>query len=202
MAITWTSVGSIKGDKGNAGTSTRAANIDITANTDVAIDQLSPSTGVQVGDLIVDKTGNVFTIASIVDDSKVHVGESTGVSLKGAQGEKGEDGKDGTGVSIKGSVENAAALPQTGNKTGDAYITQDNGHLYTWDGAQWVDCGEIKGEKGDKGEAGKDGEKGETGQRGSKWTTGTSTPTATDALAGDMYLDTTTWDVYVAVESA
>lgn len=38
--------------------------------------------------------------------------------------------------------------------------------------------------------------KGAPGTRGSKWSVGTGTPTATDAIAGDQYLDTATGDVY------
>ena len=71
--------------------------------------------------------------------------------------------------------------------------------------------GNFKGPKGDKGETGpqgKQGNTGATGQRGSRWTegtaiTGTST-TATvfsgtgiaDALVNDMYLNTSTGNVY------
>ena len=74
-----------------------------------------------------------------------------------------------------------------------------------------VFIGNFKGPKGDKGETGpqgKQGNTGATGQRGSRWTegtaiTGTST-TATvfsgtgiaDALVNDMYLNTSTSNVY------
>ena len=77
--------------------------------------------------------------------------------------------------------------------------------------ATWVVKGNLKGPKGDRGEqgpqgvqgvrgeagpAGPAGAKGAPGTRGSKWSVGTGTPTATDAIAGDQYLDTTTGDVY------
>ena len=68
--------------------------------------------------------------------------------------------------------------------------------------ATWVIKGNLKGPKGDKGEQGDTGErgpqgdKGEPGTRGSKWSVGTGTPTATDAITGDQYLDTATGDVY------
>ena len=52
------------------------------------------------------------------------------------------------------------------------------------------------GAKGERGEAGPAGAKGAPGTRGSKWSVGTGTPTATDAIAGDQYLDTATGDVY------
>lgn len=52
------------------------------------------------------------------------------------------------------------------------------------------------GAKGERGETGPAGAKGAPGTRGSKWSVGTGTPTATDAIAGDQYLDTATGDVY------
>jgi len=54
----------------------------------------------------------------------------------------------------------------------------------------------AKGERGEAGPAGPAGANGAPGTRGSKWFVGTGTPTATDAIAGDQYLDTATGDVY------
>ena len=34
------------------------------------------------------------------------------------------------------------------NAIGDGYITQDTGHLWTWDGAGWNDVGRIVGPPG------------------------------------------------------
>lgn len=70
-----------------------------------------------------------------------------------------------------------------------------------------VRIGNFKGPKGDKGVKGDTGAKGETGTRGSRWTegtaiTGTSTAPTTfntgieDALQEDLYLNTTTGNVY------
>jgi len=44
---------------------------------------------------------------------------------------------------FKESVANQAALPPSGNSLNDARITNDTGHLYIWDGTQWVDQGDI-----------------------------------------------------------
>lgn len=52
------------------------------------------------------------------------------------------------------------------------------------------------GAKGERGEAGPAGANGTPGTRGSKWSVGTGVPTATDAIAGDQYLDTATGDIY------
>lgn len=65
--------------------------------------------------------------------------------------------------------------------------------------ATWVVKGNLKGPKGDKGETGERGPAGADGApgiRGSKLFVGTGTPTVTDAIAGDQYLDTATGDVY------
>lgn len=208
MALTFDKVGSLRGKdgaKGDAGTSTRVAKVDVQPNSDVAIDQLTPSTGVRVGDVVIDAKGDAYTVASIVNDTTVHVSAATGVSLRGPAGPKGEngaDGRDGTGVSIKGSVANASALPAGSNAKGDAYITQNDGHMHTWDGSRWVDVGEIKGPKGDRGEAGAPGRDGAQGQRGATWTTGSGAPTSTSGtVAGDLYLDLANGDVYRAANS-
>ena len=46
-------------------------------------------------------------------------------------------------VNFKPGVANAAALPLVGNVKQDARITGDDGHLYIWDGANWIDQGDI-----------------------------------------------------------
>ena len=54
----------------------------------------------------------------------------------------------------------------------------------------------AKGDTGPAGPAGAKGATGATGTRGSKWFVGTGTPTATDVIAGDQYLDIATGDIY------
>lgn len=44
---------------------------------------------------------------------------------------------------FKDGVATASALPPSGNSIGDARIANDTGHLYVWDGTQWVDQGDI-----------------------------------------------------------
>ena len=61
-------------------------------------------------------------------------------------------GPQGEGLTILGTVANEAALPPTGNEINDAYITADNGHLWIWEGASWIDVGEIRGPQGLPGE--------------------------------------------------
>jgi hypothetical protein len=45
--------------------------------------------------------------------------------------------------SMNGWKPTAAALPASGNQTGDAWITQDTVHLYVWDGQKWADNGDL-----------------------------------------------------------
>jgi hypothetical protein len=40
-------------------------------------------------------------------------------------------------VTFKAAVANAAALPLIGNTLYDVRLTNDNGHLYIWDGLVW-----------------------------------------------------------------
>ena len=60
----------------------------------------------------------------------------------------GSDGSARTswaGCHHHGSVASSGNLPTSGNKAGDAYITQDTGHLWVWDGTAWVDAGPFVG---------------------------------------------------------
>lgn len=49
----------------------------------------------------------------------------------------------GTILVFKAGVANFASLPASGNTPNDARITNDNGHLYVWDGLAWNDQGDI-----------------------------------------------------------
>jgi hypothetical protein len=52
---------------------------------------------------------------------------------------------------------------------GDGYITQDTGHLWTWSGAGWVDCGQIVGPAGPTGPTGPQGPAGSGGGAGAPY---------------------------------
>ena len=114
-------------------------------------------------------------------------------------------------------------LGENGEVIGDADVQTSADLVFFADGEtfqQKLDSGELtgpagaKGDKGDKGDTGSQGPQGEqgpagaTGQRGSRWSsgtaiTGTSTTATvfsnsgiTDALVNDMYLNTSTGNVY------
>ena len=90
---------------------------------------------------------------------------------EGPQGPKGEDGKS---VTIKGSKESEAQLPQSGNTVGDGYII--DGNLHVWDGTKWNNVGKIQGPEGPQGPQGEKGEKGDTGAQGIQGETGPTGP--------------------------
>jgi hypothetical protein len=110
---------------------------------------------------------------------------------------KGIDGRDGSSVSIAGSVANAAALPTDlgADDTGTSYLTTDDGHLHIWTGTAFSDVGSIQGDPGTPGTPG------QQGARGTEWFVGTGAPgVATDvdltnARPGDLYLNTITGDI-------
>lgn len=142
---------------------------------------------------------------------------------QGERGPKGDPGQDGRGIEIAGSVPTYADLPSDlgAGDAGKGYLVEASGLLYVWSGTAFPTQGGgvafrgpvgpegpqgIEGPRGPQGEIGPEGPrglkgdtgaKGDTGQRGSKWFTGAGVPSGvTGAVAGDMYLDTTTGAVY------
>ena len=82
----------------------------------------------------------------------------------GAQGPAGNDGADGTSVTIKGSVASVNDLPTSNNVVGDGYLI--SGNLYVWDGSVWNEVGNIQGPSGQDGADGADGINGVDGSNG------------------------------------
>lgn len=144
--------------------------------------------------------------------------------VAGPEGPEGPEGQPGTGVSIEGSVPNSGSLP-TGlgpDDAGKGWIAADTGHLWVWDGDSWTDAGLIQGPPGPQGPqgtqgvpgpqgpegpegpdgpagtAGPEGPDGPAGSRGTGWFTGSGPPTPEPpmAVAGDLYLDVVTGNVY------
>lgn len=131
-------------------------------------------------------------------------------NLKGPKGDKGETGKSvrSSDIDIQSNttVPLANIKPNTNVAVGDT-IFDINGDVFTVTAVtetgatvgtalSGVSMKGPKGERGEAGPAGPAGANGAPGTRGSKWSVGTGTPTATDAIAGDQYLDTATGDVY------
>lgn len=125
--------------------------------------------------------------------------------IKGAQGERGESGVDGSiwysGTAITGVSTNETKFPSSGvelAKANDKYFNTETGDVYSCvtpgfpSEATWVYLINLKGIKGDAGES------------GNVWKFGTavsgSTPGAVDvsggANIGDCYLNTSTCNYY------
>lgn len=139
---------SIKGQKGDKG--------DPGADGAKGDDGPKGDTGKSAYQVAVD-AGFVGTEAQWLNSIKGEKGD------KGDQGEKGDKGDAGSGVTIVGSVPDAAGLPATGTNVGDMYIASDTGNGHVWTGTVWNDVGPIRGPKGDKGDTGAEGAKGDTG---------------------------------------
>lgn len=98
----------------------------------------------------------------------------------GATGPAGATGPPGSSINVKGTVATSSALPSSGNTLNDAYVTNDTGHLWVWNGTVWVDLGLFRGPVGPIGPTGPTGPQGIQGIPGP---TGASGPTgATGAL--------------------
>lgn len=67
-------------------------------------------------------------------------------------------------LNVLPSVPSASALPTTGNCAGDARVALDTGHVWMWDGIQWMDLGPITtGPTGPQGPIGPPGPPGPSG---------------------------------------
>ncbi len=60
----------------------------------------------------------------------------------------GEKGDEGTTINIKGYVASESALPTSGLSEGDAYVTEDDGHLHVYTASGFVDVGQFVGDAG------------------------------------------------------
>lgn len=96
----------------------------------------------------------------------------------GPQGPQGDQGDPGTSIQMTGSVADFSSLP-TGLTAADAektWVTQDNGHAWVWDGAEFVDLGPFQGPEGPPGPAGQQGDPGAPGSPGAQGPQGDTGP--------------------------
>ncbi len=130
----------------------------------------------KVGELGIDTTLNKLKIGN-------------GTSLWGALpfivGDTGATGATGVAVTLKGSRSLIANLPTTGNSLNDAYIVDQDGDLYVWNGSSWYSVGQIVGPQGPAGPTGSQGLQGATGPTGAASTVpGPTGPTGPQGLQG------------------
>lgn len=74
------------------------------------------------------------------------------IGVLGPDGPQGPQGPPGNGIQLKGSKPTVAQLPGSGNTTGDNWLVEADGHMYSWNGSSWVDAGNIRGPQGPPGE--------------------------------------------------
>jgi hypothetical protein len=125
----------------------------------------------KVGELGVDLTLNKLKIGngtSLWADLPFIVKGDTGAAStvpgpQGPIGPQGPQGPQGVAVDLQGSVALVASLPTTGNSVNDAYIVDEDGDLYVWNGSSWYSAGQIVGPQGPQGPQGIQGPKGDTG---------------------------------------
>jgi hypothetical protein len=106
---------------------------------------------------------------TITTDSFAGVGQtytSWRLVLGGERGPAGPTGPQGTSINLKGSVATVGNLPSSGNLLNDAYIVQQDGDLYVWNGSTWTNIGKIVGPTGPQGDIGPTGPIGLTGPTG------------------------------------
>jgi hypothetical protein len=80
----------------------------------------------------------------------------------GTTGPTGPTGPQGVNINFSGSVANTGALP-TGAAVNDAYIVDEDGNLWVWNGSSWDDAGQIVGPQGETGPTGSTGATGPEG---------------------------------------
>lgn len=101
----------------------------------------------------------------------------------GPTGPQGPQGLTGVAVNLLGNKDLIADLPTTGNTIDDAWLVdEDGGHLWFWDGTQWVDAGQISGPQGPIGPTGPTGaDSTVTGPTGPQGEIGPTGPTGADS---------------------
>lgn len=62
----------------------------------------------------------------------------------GPAGPPGPEGPQGSGFTIKGHVPSSGNLPPDPD-INDAWVADDTGHLWIWNGSEWVDAGNMNG---------------------------------------------------------
>ncbi len=126
---------------------------------------------------------------------------------RGARGATGPQGVPGARGSLWST---GSGTPTATGQNGDLYLDTSSGEVYEVVSGTWTMEANITGPQGamgargisgSQGLQGPQGPQGVPGARGSLWSTGSGTPTAT-GQSGDLYLDTSTGDVYELVAAA
>ena len=130
-------------------------------------------------------------------------GDTGATGAQGPKGNTGAAGANGTsavwfsGTAVTGTSTTAVTATVSGSKAGDMYLNTSTYNVYKAVTANsWVYVCNIKGATGATGA------KGDTGAQGPKGDTGATTATVfrssgvSSALVNDLYLNTSTWNIY------
>ena len=111
-------------------------------------------------------------------------GPTGSIGFQGPTGPTGAPGRDGSGITILGTLDGVGDLPTVDNETGDCYVI--DGDLYAWDGTEWINVGQVQGPTGATGP---------TGERGAdsfiEGPAGPTGPTGPTGIQGVGYDDVT-----------
>lgn len=158
---------------------------------------------VSVGEPLKNSTGDNLSFKGPKGD-KGETGERGPQGVQGVKGETGERGPQGIQgpqgakgdlCTVAKTYQSVAAMNAgfaTDTVKEGQFVVIDTGNVNDADNAKLY----VKGKTAYTYITDLSGAEGAPGTRGSKWSVGTGTPTATDAIAGDQYLDTATGDVY------
>ena len=198
------------GDVYNVGTASSGTNITVKSGDNVAWvwdsttksghwDNLSGT--VDLSNYL--QKGGKQTTTSTADGGNNIYTFTDGSTITVKNGSKGSTGAAATwfsGTVVNGTTSGDIAGNVSGSKAGDMYLNTGNGNVYRARNTNtWVYVCNIKGSPGANGTNGKDGATGAT----VIWHTGTAISkagiyTIANAKIGDMYLNTTTCDVFRA----
>jgi len=119
--------------------------------------------------------------------------------VPGPAGATGPQGPAGTNIHVQGSVPTEGDLPPTATTVGDAWFVEATGDLWAWDGARFVNIGQVQGPPGPTGPVGPTGPMGPVGATGAVSTT--PGPVGPTGPAGPLAVNAATY-VFSATEPA